>query len=425
MKLHIFVATTQGVVAIQNIHDLNDADINSLVSINGTSTISAISGGYHNFVKKGSGIIQREFGGISYRVNISEQIDQGNSWQLAFYLAHAAHQQGILGNGVVQSGDSVIVATGEVNTSERRVLPVEQVPKKLSLLSSKLEQWAQLTEKVHILIPSKNMADVDESFVSKVQSVDLLDDALKFLPSLAASRSEKSEIEIKDNEAVTPSKNRGSWMLACTLLAAGLMYGGYHYLSSQAIPTQQNADLPQTEQVDDEIGAEQNTAPDEVQNDKDEIKPEVEVLPETSVEPLYIAMSAELKKNNRCETTEKIDLEVQNQSFKPVLLNQLCGLNLTGSNGVKTILLVAQDTKAVRILSSTENGWSIPLPKSRLTDRSYYLFALSSKLSDSQARSLASALEDVPAIRVTKETKRWFKSLDISSSVFSHKLLNY
>jgi hypothetical protein len=116
MKVHVFVATTQGLVAIQNIRLIDDADISSIVSVNGTSTIANISTAYHHFVKKGAGIIQQDFGACSYRVNISDRIDHGNSWQLAFYLAHAVEQQGVLGDGEVVLGDYVICATGEVNT---------------------------------------------------------------------------------------------------------------------------------------------------------------------------------------------------------------------------------------------------------------------------------------------------------------------
>ena len=91
MKLHVFVATTQGVVAIQNITPIDDAEINSIVTVNGTSTTANISSAYHGFVKKGAGIVQQDFGGTGYRVNLTERIDSGNSWQLAFYLAHVAN----------------------------------------------------------------------------------------------------------------------------------------------------------------------------------------------------------------------------------------------------------------------------------------------------------------------------------------------
>ena len=83
MKIHIFIATTQGLVAIQNITPIDDEDISSVVSVNGTSTTANISGSYHNFVKKGVGIIHQMFGACSYRVDISARIDQGNSWQVA------------------------------------------------------------------------------------------------------------------------------------------------------------------------------------------------------------------------------------------------------------------------------------------------------------------------------------------------------
>ncbi|MEP3826797.1 MAG: hypothetical protein ABJM47_01810, partial [Lentilitoribacter sp.] len=148
MKTHVFIATTQGLVAIQNIAAIDDEDISSVVSINGTSTTANISSSYHNFVKKGVGIIQQTFGACSYRVDISARIDQGNSWQLAMYLGHLAQSKGMLGNGEVASGDNVICATGEVNTTNHQVLAVNKVALKFKLALPELQQWKALGAKV-------------------------------------------------------------------------------------------------------------------------------------------------------------------------------------------------------------------------------------------------------------------------------------
>ena len=75
MKYHIFIATTKGCIAIQDIIALDDPEIQSLITVNGTATLANISSYYHHFVKKGSGIIQNDFGACSYRANIEHGID--------------------------------------------------------------------------------------------------------------------------------------------------------------------------------------------------------------------------------------------------------------------------------------------------------------------------------------------------------------
>ena len=163
MKIHIFIATTQGLVAIQNITPIDDEDISSVVSVNGTSTTANISGSYHNFVKKGVGIIHQMFGACSYRVDISARIDQGNSWQVAMYLAHLTQSKGLLGNGEVNDGDTVICATGEVNTTNHQILAVAEVALKFKLAQPQLDQWALLGAKVHFLLPQANQTDVKQN----------------------------------------------------------------------------------------------------------------------------------------------------------------------------------------------------------------------------------------------------------------------
>lgn len=183
MKLHVFVATTQGLVAIQNITAIDDADISSIVSINGTSTTASISSAYHNFVKNGAGIIQHDFGACSYRINIAQRIDQGNSWQLAFYLAHAAHNKALLGNGQVNLGDQVICATGEVNTTSRDVHRVEEVTLKQSLAVEQIQKWQKMNVKTSFLVPKQNAQDITNQLPINTDLIINLEQALSFLPS--------------------------------------------------------------------------------------------------------------------------------------------------------------------------------------------------------------------------------------------------
>ncbi len=180
MKVHVFVATTQGLVAIQNIRPIDDIDISSIVSVNGTSTIANISTAYHHFVKKGAGIIQQDFGACSYRVNISDRIDHGNSWQLAFYLAHAVEQGTVLGDGQVEDGDYIICATGEVNTSSRKVQSVAQIPLKQTIAQKQIAQWKNQNHDVIFLLPKANEIEIKNGV--NAQAVETLSQALSFLP---------------------------------------------------------------------------------------------------------------------------------------------------------------------------------------------------------------------------------------------------
>ena len=203
MKLHIFVATTQGLVAIQNITTIDDADISSIVSINGTSTTANISSAYHNFVKNGAGIIQQDFGACSYRINIAQRIDQGNSWQLAFYLAHAAQNREILGNGKVKPGDQVICATGEINTTSREIHRVEGVNLKQKLAIEQIQQWLKMKVKTSLLVPKQNAQDINEQLTISTDFIINLEQALSFLPPSRLTN--KPTLPYKKNVTQTPT----------------------------------------------------------------------------------------------------------------------------------------------------------------------------------------------------------------------------
>jgi len=204
MKLHIFVATTQGLVAIQNITTIDDADISSIVSVNGTSTTANISSAYHSFVKQGAGIIQQDFGACSYRMNIAKRIDQGNSWQLAFYLAHAAHSQQILGDGQVNPGDQVICATGEINTTSRAIHHVEEVTLKQSLAAKQITLWRKMKVKTSFLVPHSNAKDINKDLATNTQLINTIEQALLLLPltaSLQALTKTKANTESVKNKS--------------------------------------------------------------------------------------------------------------------------------------------------------------------------------------------------------------------------------
>jgi hypothetical protein len=176
LNIHIFIATSKGLVGIQSITELQDRELQSVITINGSTDLASISSAYHRFVQKSTGVIQVEFGGHSFRANISRNIDQGNSWQLPFYLAHFiqananatyASQSASdvvdvdedsikLGQGMPKTGDIVLIATGQINTSTGAIGSVNHIPDKCITASAQIKLWMKKGILVEFFVPASS-----------------------------------------------------------------------------------------------------------------------------------------------------------------------------------------------------------------------------------------------------------------------------
>ena len=386
MTTHIFIATTQGLVAIQNITPIDDEDISSVVSVNGTSTTANISGSYHNFVKKGVGIIQQMFGACSYRVDISARIDQGNSWQVAMYLAHLAQSKGLLGNGEVNSGDTVICATGEVNTSNHQILAVAEVPLKFKLAQPQLEEWTALGAKAQFLVPQANQSDVKQN--NYTQLVSDLEQAAAALPS---STQNQSSASVKNKKLVS-TYSRYITSIAILILAAIVFWGLVKFTASD-----NSSHQPLAKKIN---------------------SPKVESDQKTQL----VAM---LKQSKTCAQTFSQDIVLTNKVFEDLALNQLCELYLQTNESILQLLLVAQDAFTVIPLTQSPQGWQIPLPKNRLSDRSYFLVTLVQTLNEEKIEQLRLYREAMPKTKMLTESAltNWLQQQPLDFAIYSHKLV--
>ena len=387
MKIHVYIATTQGLVTIQNITPIDDPDISSVVSINGTSTTANISGSYHNFVKKGVGIIQQMFGACSYRADISARIDQGNSWQLAMYLGHLAHSKGLLGNGEVKPGDSVICATGEVNTSNHTVLAVNAVSVKLKLAEAQIQQWIALGASVAFLIPQANQDEV--SAPANCIFVEHLEQAATFL-------SDKTQGQAKpaSEQPVPVSRLRQKRVfLSIGVMTFALIYSLYAFNFRGVDNTALVADERNIEQKD--------------------------IAKSTS-------LVATLKQSQTCEQTSNESLKlITKMAFAELSLPSLCDLALHTAPKVKQVLLIAKDAYTVLPLTQDQLRWQIPLPKNRLSDRPYFLVTLASPLSQATIEQLRLYRETManPSLLGRPELNQWLEKQNSQYVIYSHKLL--
>lgn len=176
LNIHVFIATNNGLVAIQSITDLQDSALQSVITISGSTDLATISPSYHRFVQKSTGLIQSEFGVASFRANISRNIDVGNSWQLPFYLAHFIQAHAVLlspqltqiqhdtvqlGHGNPKPGDVVLIATGQINTSSGKIEAVNHIPEKCITASAQIKLWMKTGILVEFFIPANSAQRID------------------------------------------------------------------------------------------------------------------------------------------------------------------------------------------------------------------------------------------------------------------------
>jgi hypothetical protein len=156
VKVHIYVATTQGLVAIQNMTLLEEAGVRSLVTIDGSAKLAGISGAYDLFVNSPAGLIKQHFGGEAYRVNVDGNIDQGDSWQLGFYLSHMFYSSNQLSQHEVSQGDVVLCVTGAVSSFDLSVKQIASLDKKILSAKGQIMHWMNNGVMVQWVMPEAN-----------------------------------------------------------------------------------------------------------------------------------------------------------------------------------------------------------------------------------------------------------------------------
>ncbi|WP_376696541.1 hypothetical protein [Wenzhouxiangella sp. EGI_FJ10305] len=228
MKTHVFIGTTCGPVAIQRI-TLEESGVQSVVCLNGTVQALPISAAYHDFVRRGTGIVARDFQHDAFRVDVAERIDQGVSWQLPMYVAHAVQANGELGNGQPESGDCVIWATGEVG-ADGVVRPVERTADKLKQSLAQIQQWRKSGIQVRILVPDTNLAEGVEQ-VSDLAGVAGVHTLAEALDSFAGDSSGAAKHRLSGKAAAVwqglHSRKGHHWKWALPLVILAVMVGIY------------------------------------------------------------------------------------------------------------------------------------------------------------------------------------------------------
>lgn len=121
-----------------------------MICLNGSSKALAISRDYDAFVKEPTGIVERAVHHGSFRMDVDRPIDEGDSWQLAVFIAHLLKGAGRLAEGD-DPADRVLWATGTVD----RYLNVGPVEKVKDKLDASAEYLGDLTAPFLAAVPTR------------------------------------------------------------------------------------------------------------------------------------------------------------------------------------------------------------------------------------------------------------------------------
>lgn len=152
----VLIATTNGPVEVLSLRPQAPAVRRSVVSIRGTTERAAIERAYHQFVASETGLVNNIFGKGTFRLDISDRIDAGESWQLGLLVAHALLASGRLSDPK-SARSGTVWATGTVaRATELGVGQVGDVPHKIQLSLNDFRKEVAHGRRVIVALPLAN-----------------------------------------------------------------------------------------------------------------------------------------------------------------------------------------------------------------------------------------------------------------------------
>ncbi len=224
--VRVFIATTAGLVAVQRITE-EDPEVNSVVCLAGKAVALPISAAYEAFVRDPTGVIQRHFGHPAYRVDVSSAVDEGYSWQLALFAAHALVKAGRLAHPDAEV-QLTVIATGEVNR-DLHVLEVDHMTEKFGDLAAQLDAIGADPARTVMAVPRGNGDAVKEhaaaADVAGGLTVLPIAHARELLDHLGLPMNEGPAAAVPKEAAAAPENPRSRRVMMLAILALLLTAG--------------------------------------------------------------------------------------------------------------------------------------------------------------------------------------------------------
>ena len=152
----VYILTTGGAVRIETIHARQRPPRSEITVGQDYSQRLPATKDYDLFVSNAgpAGQAFAHFGESCYRLQVSNAFDDGNSWELACFIAHALDHHGRFVSDD-EVADEIIMASGRVDLAYE-VGAVEHVKRKLEAAGETIETWRRKGVAVKILLPAQN-----------------------------------------------------------------------------------------------------------------------------------------------------------------------------------------------------------------------------------------------------------------------------
>ena len=234
-RIRVFIGTTEGPSEVQRITE-EDADLRSVVCLDGKAEVLAVSAAYDVFVRQPTGVIERHFGHPVYRVDVSRPIAGGFSWQLGLFVAHALNAVDRLA-GEDEGAEGAYWLTGEVD-HDLTVRQVEHVRDKLRRSRSLFSELTSRGVRLSVCVPRRNIAEavsalaeqgIDENAIRTVgveKTATLLTDLNITMPRPAVSEPNTLWERIQATGRVR--KVVGAFTFLLLVVAGGMSVGAWY-----------------------------------------------------------------------------------------------------------------------------------------------------------------------------------------------------
>lgn len=158
-KTAVFIATTEGPTRLQRL-TAEAPDVRSVICLGGRAMVLPISPDYDTFVRRPTGIIEACYGHSAYRMDISDPIASGLSWQLGAFISHAlAHERRLATNN--ETYNRIVWASGEVNC-DLSIQSVSDIRQKLQRSRDLFDDLIADGTEIVIAVPTANRAEAEE-----------------------------------------------------------------------------------------------------------------------------------------------------------------------------------------------------------------------------------------------------------------------
>lgn len=339
MRFRVCIPTTRGPVMVQNIGQ-EDPMVDPVICLNGTPQTLPILSDYRAFVKHGTGVIADMTGHSAYRLDVTDVVDGGSSWQLPVYLAHLLHSRGQLAQPLETA--PVIWATGEVR-KDLTINAVQDVARKVEAGRTMIDTWQAQAVPIFFLAARDNLQALDTLSTTsgrmKIYAVETVTEAVKKLglkppKTSAASASISEAVTPKALPMVRPAPRRRHGLRLLTALFVGGAAGVWFL------------------------------KPDWINIGRDYLL--------GSPPPALLARVKDPA--GRCDPGETrfVGARADRPSrFVGLPLRNLCSLYVRDAGLAKDAIAIAHDQGTVIALKKTEQGWAVPLPLSLSQNRAY------------------------------------------------------